>query len=121
MPILTSSVGRVYLAHLPETLTDPVLAGQPEASEQAGLTLAEIEGFMARVRRDGVALTSGGVVPDVTSVAAPVFTTGETLPLVVAIAMPAAQATETTISVVSAELRQTTEAISAELGHVRHG
>lgn len=118
MPMLASSVGRVYLAHLPETLTDPVLAAQA-VSEQPSLTPADIEAIKAVVRRDGVALTCGGVVPGVTSVAAPVFTTGETLPLVVAIAMPAGQSTEATISAITAELRKTTDAISAELGHVR--
>lgn len=117
MPMLASSVGRVYLAHLPQALIDPVLTAQALA-EQPSLSLADIDAIKAAVRRDGVALTSGGVVPGVTSVAAPVFTTGETLPLVVAIAMPAAQATEATISDVSAELRKTTTAISAELGHI---
>jgi DNA-binding IclR family transcriptional regulator len=46
-----------------------------------------------------------------------VFSAAESLPLVVAIAMPAAQATDATITAVTADLRKTTEAISAELGH----
>lgn len=119
MPMLTSSIGRVYLAHLPETLTDPVLASQEAAAQQAGLTPAGIEAIKAAVRREGTALTSGGVVPGVTSVAAPVFSAAESLPLVVAVAMPAAQASEATIAAVTADLRKTTEAISAELGHAK--
>ncbi|HEY0813150.1 MAG TPA: IclR family transcriptional regulator [Pseudonocardia sp.] len=118
MPMLSSSIGRVYLAYLPETLTGPALTAQAAAADQPSLTPTEIEAITAVVRRDGVALTSGGVVPGVTSVAAPVFTTGETLPLVIAIAMPAAQATEAAISAVTTELRKTAGAISAELGHL---
>lgn len=117
MPMLASSVGRVYLAHLPEALTDPIVAGQAVANEQPGPAPSEVEAIKTAVRRDGVALTSGGVVPGVTSIAAPVFTTGETLPLVVAIAMPATHASEATVAAVAADLRKTTEAISAELGH----
>ena len=63
-----------------------------------------------------LALTSGGVIPGVTSVAAPVFTAGS-LPLVVAIALPARVATEEVLAAVTAELRSTTVAMSAEVGH----
>jgi DNA-binding IclR family transcriptional regulator len=119
MPMLASSIGRVYLAHAPRTLTDPVLAAQVATTEQAGLTPAGIEAIKVAVRRDGVALTSGGVVPGITSLAAPVFGAAESLPLVVAVAMPAAEATAAAITAVSADLRRTTEAISAELGHAR--
>lgn len=118
LPILLSSVGRVYLTHLPATLIDPVLEGQSAASGEPALPAAEIERIKAEVLRNGFALTSGGVIPGVTSVAAPVFTTGGSLPLVVAIAMPARQATPESVADVAAELLRTTTEISAELGHV---
>ena len=35
LPMLSSSVGRVYLAHLPETLTGPVLRGERESGTRA--------------------------------------------------------------------------------------
>ena len=38
LPLLSSSVGRIYLAHLPAALTDPVLLSQAETAEQTGLT-----------------------------------------------------------------------------------
>jgi len=69
------------------------------------------------VLREGIAVTSGGVIPGVTSVAAPVFTTGESLPLAVALALPERQATPEVLSDVSAALRETTSAMSAEIGH----
>ncbi|MFI7706854.1 IclR family transcriptional regulator [Nonomuraea sp. NPDC049480] len=116
LPMLASSVGRVYLTHLPKTLTDPVIRAQ-DATADRRFTDEEIERIKADVRRDGVAITSGGVIPGVTSVAAPVFTTGQSLPLAVAIALPARVATEAVLSTVSTELLKTTKAISAELGH----
>ncbi|MFI6366330.1 IclR family transcriptional regulator [Nocardia sp. NPDC050630] len=112
LPLLTSSVGRVYLAHLPATLTDPIAATQP-----AALTAAEIEQIKQDVHRDGYAVTSGGVIPGVTSVAAPVFTTGESLPLAVALALPEQHATPDVLRDISAELLETTKAMSAEIGH----
>jgi DNA-binding IclR family transcriptional regulator len=114
LPMLTSSVGRVFLAHLPDTLTGPVVE-----AERAGARLsdAELADIVATVRRDGVALTSGGVIPGVASLAAPVFAAGQTLPLVVALAMPDRAATDDAVVTISRDLRETTAAISAELGH----
>lgn len=112
LPLLTSSVGRVYLTHLPASLTDPIIAAQP-----VSLPAEEIERIRQDVRRDGFALTSGGVIPGVTSLAAPVFTTGESLPLAVAIALPAQHATPDVLREMSAELLETTKAMSAEIGH----
>jgi DNA-binding IclR family transcriptional regulator len=116
LPMLTSSVGRVYLTHLPDTLTGSVVeteraAGRDRLSDR---DLAEIT---ATVRRDGVALTSGGVIPGVASLAAPVFVAGQNLPLVVALVMPDREATDQALATISTELRATTEAMSAELGH----
>jgi DNA-binding IclR family transcriptional regulator len=117
MPMLSSSVGRVYLAHLSETLTGPVLRGEVDAGSDHGMGDAEIDAIKAAVLRDGVARTFGGVIPGVASVAAPVFATAESLPLVVALAMPARVATEPELAAVEKELRATTAAMSAELGH----
>jgi DNA-binding IclR family transcriptional regulator len=112
LPLLTSSVGRVYLSHLPAALTDPIIQAQPVA-----LTAEEIERIKQDVRRDGFAVTSGGVIPGVTSVAAPVFTTGDTLPLAVSLALPAQHATSDVLRDISAELLDTTAAMSAAVGH----
>ena len=117
MPMVASSVGRVYLAHLPETLTGPVLRAELESGARADLPHAEITRIKETVRRDGVALTSGGVVPGVSSVAAPVFSAGDSLPLVVAVALPAREASDAVLTAVTEALRETTTAISAELGH----
>ncbi|GAA4865753.1 IclR family transcriptional regulator [Actinomycetospora straminea] len=111
MPLLTSSVGRVYLAHLPRTLTEPVLRAQ--GAEPAP---AEIDRITEEVRHRGCALTSGGVIPGIASVAAPVLTTGDSLPLVVALALPERAASPEVLEDVTAALLESTAAMSAELG-----
>jgi DNA-binding IclR family transcriptional regulator len=118
LPMLSSSVGRVYLTYLPETLTGPVLRMQHPIVDEKSYTAEEITRIKADVRRAGLAVTSGGVIPGVSSVAAPVFTTGESLPLVVGVALPARHATADVLAAVSTELLATTRAMSAELGHV---
>jgi DNA-binding IclR family transcriptional regulator len=115
MSMLASSIGRVYLTYLPATLTEPVLRAQSQDGD-AQLRPAEIESIKAATRRTGCALTSGGVVPGVSSLAAPVFTTGDSLPLAVAIVLPAKHATEGLLTVLAKELLTTTAAMSAELG-----
>ena len=68
-----------------------------------------------RLRR-GSALIVGGVVPGVTSVAAPVRTPGGSLPLAVAVALPARLADEATLAAVTTGLLRSTAAIEADLG-----
>jgi DNA-binding IclR family transcriptional regulator len=68
------------------------------------------------VRRAGVALTSGGVVPGVVSVAAPVFPAAESLPLAVSIAMTAREVTDELLASVTDELLRSVHAMSMELG-----
>lgn len=116
MPLLASSIGWVYLAHLPLTLTEPVIYAQSEY-RSAPPGKSEIETIRAEVRQAGVAFTRDKLVPGVASVAAPVFATGESLPLAVAIALPTRQATDDVIASISEELRATTTAMSAELGY----
>lgn len=120
IPLWSSSVGRVYLAHLPETLTQPLLEAQLAAVEaEAGRPAkTEVDRVKAEVVRTGVAVTTGGVVPGVASVAAPVFSAGQSLPLVVALAMPARDVSEEIMASVAAELLRSAEAMSRELGYV---
>jgi DNA-binding IclR family transcriptional regulator len=117
MPMVASSVGRVFLAHLPMAQTEPVLRAELESGRRADLPIGEIARIRAEVLRDGYALTTDGVIPGVTSVAAPVFTGTGPLPLVVALAMPAREAGPEAVAAVAAELLRTTRAMSAELGH----
>jgi DNA-binding IclR family transcriptional regulator len=116
MPLVSSSVGRVFLAHLPDAATGPVLREQVTADRPAPTpeTLARIR---TEVRRDGYALTSSGVIPGIASVAAPVFTAGGTPPLAIALVLPDREATAEVVARMATELLRTTRELSAELGH----
>ncbi|WP_214405720.1 IclR family transcriptional regulator [Pseudonocardia lacus] len=118
MPMVSSSIGRVYLAHLPDSLTDPALRRELESGRRPALPDGEVERIRAAVRRDGYALTTGGVIPGVSSVAAPVFTGAGPLPLAVGLVLPSTQATDAVVAEVAEELLRTTRMMSTELGHV---
>ncbi len=115
LPLMTTSVGRVFLAYLPSTLTKPLVRSQSVA-ESNPPTADEIANVKADVLRGGLAVTSGGLIPGIASVAAPVFAAGESLPLVVAVVLPSRAATRATLDTVSKELLELTAAMSSELG-----
>ncbi|MBO2463945.1 IclR family transcriptional regulator [Actinomadura violacea] len=116
MPLLTSAVGRAFFAYLPDTLTGPVLRAQLETDERGTPAQEEMARIRSDVLRDGVAVTSGGVIPGIVSLAAPVFTAGDSLPLVVALAMPARVVSEKDLAGLAEELRRSAQAMSEELG-----
>jgi len=116
LPLLTSSVGRVFLAYLPETLTEPVLRSQLESTGPEIPAADEIARIKADVLGSGFSVTSGGVIPGIASVAAPVFAAGESVPLVVAVILPARAASPAILDEVSTKLLDLTHTMSVELG-----
>lgn len=117
MPLLNSAVGLAYLAYLPETLTAPVLRAQLDADPAARPGAERIAELRAQVLRDGFAATAGGVIPGVTSLAAPVFGAGESLPLVLALAMPSREVPAERLPELAAELLGTARAAATDLGN----
>ncbi|MEU8789730.1 IclR family transcriptional regulator [Streptomyces sp. NPDC048643] len=117
MPVLTSAMGGAFLAYLPEQLTTPVLCEQLEVETLDAATRERVDRIKAGVLRKGVASTVGGVIPGITSVAAPVFTAGESFPLVVTLVMPVRGVTEQDVERLSSELLTSTRAMSEVLGH----
>jgi len=117
LPLLSSSVGRIYLSCLPEAVTRPVLEQQASVSDEARLSERALARVVREVRRTGVAVTAGGVIPGVTTLAAAVLTSGESLPLAVALAIPERQATAEVLATATRALLEMTATCSAELGH----
>ena len=116
LPLLTSSVGLVYLAHLPESLTGPLLATQIATDPHGAPTTKDLAAICEDVRQRGIAETSGGVIPGVTSLAAPVFPAGESLPLVIAVVLPARIADAAEVARIEVELLRTVATIAIDLG-----
>ncbi|MFI5554351.1 IclR family transcriptional regulator [Streptomyces sp. NPDC051738] len=117
LPLLTSSVGQVFLAHLPESLTDEVLSGELHGRE-AEWTGERLAAVRDQVREQGHVVTHSGVIPGIISVAAPVFAAGDPLPLAVSVVLPESLGTPDHLAEVTRELHSTVTAASHELGHL---
>ncbi|WP_217240183.1 IclR family transcriptional regulator [Streptomyces sp. AC555_RSS877] len=117
LPLLTSSVGQVFLAHLPESLTEEVL-GEELRGKEGEWTAERLAATRAQIRDDGHVVTHSGVIPGIISVAAPVFAAGDPLPLAVSVVLPESLGTPDHMAEVTQELRDTVAAASHELGHL---
>ncbi len=72
-PLHASAIGLVLLAHAPERVQREVLAGPLQRfTDYTIIDPALLERVLARVRRDGVAVSDRQVTDDATSVAAPI-------------------------------------------------
>ena len=116
MPLLDSSVGRVYLAYLPEAVTGPILREQLADEEREHPTERTLRQIVTEVKKLGYARTAGTMAPGVTNIAAPVFAFGDSLPLVISVAVGARYADPTTLRMVTDELLATTELIERDYG-----
>jgi len=112
LPMFSSSVGRVFLAHLPASVTDPVIQAQHATADGSP---EDVEAMLEQVRRDGVAVTSGGVIPGIASMAAPVLPPDGVPSLAVAVALPAGFADAATLADIGEDLRATTRAMAERL------
>ncbi|MFC9502825.1 IclR family transcriptional regulator [Streptomyces sp. NPDC057002] len=117
LPLLASSVGQVFLTHLPESLTAEALAVEL-ARKDTDWTSDRVVDVCARIRRDGHAVTHGGVVPGIISIAAPVFAANDPLPLAVSVVLPESAGTPDHLTEVTDELHNAVRAASQELGHL---
>jgi len=117
LPLLTSSVGQIFLAHLPESLTNEVLDGELRGKE-AEWTDERLAALRAQIREQGHVVTHSGVIPGIISVAAPVFAAGDPLPLAVSVVLPETLGTPDHLAEVTRDLRDTVVAASHELGHL---
>lgn len=116
LPIVDSSVGRVCLAHLPKTVTMPVLRAQQKRGEARVHTDEELAAFADEVVAEGVSVTTGTIIPGLAVIAAPVFGPGNGLALVLAVAVPTRDLTARLTKQLSREIIRTGELITHDLG-----
>ena len=69
-------MGRVFLAYLLRELTTRVLRDQQRRGETTSPGSRELEEILDGVRTQGVSITSGGVIPGLSAITAPVFGSG---------------------------------------------
>jgi DNA-binding IclR family transcriptional regulator len=76
LPVLTSAIGRMFLAYLPEAMTRSVVAAELEEVRSSGLSLpaiGELDNLLGEIRERRLARTPGAIVPGIDAIAAPVF------------------------------------------------
>lgn len=118
LPLLESSVGRVFLSYLPRAQTRAVLAEQQRNHLTGTIDAVEIDALIAEVTGAGMALTSSSLIPGLAAVAAPVMGSGDELLMVVGVALPARLARGRTLSQLQTRLVSVVGEISRTLGHV---
>jgi DNA-binding IclR family transcriptional regulator len=73
LPLLSSVIGRVFLAFMPESMTRPLIAAERRGRATGLPTKQEISELLADIRRRKVSFAHSPLLPGVDAVAAPVF------------------------------------------------
>ena len=76
LPILTSAIGRTFLAHLPDAVVRPLVASERRAAQSHKIAMPsneEIEGLTNEIRLRRLSRAPSALLPGVDAIAAPVF------------------------------------------------
>jgi DNA-binding IclR family transcriptional regulator len=87
MPVLRSATGQVFAAYLPEATVMPFIKGELARMKRENgkaPTLADVSHALDKVRKAGLGHTSGGILPGVLALAAPVYNYNNQLAAVIA-------------------------------------
>jgi len=114
MPLLNSSLGRIFLSYLPATMTQHILEEQTGQSSMP--STAELGAIRDRILSTGFTVTSGAIIPGVTSIAAPVRTAVSSTLLAISVVLPESLASDQTVHDLQQQLHQTAAEISLDLG-----
>ena len=121
LPILTTAIGRTFLAHLPTADVLPLVSAERKAVPTRGTVLPsadEIEGMVDEIRLRRLARAPSAIIPGIDAVAAPVFDFANKLVAVICVvARSEAKITGWNGSAVRA-LGRTASDISRRLGFV---
>jgi DNA-binding IclR family transcriptional regulator len=116
LPMLTSSGGLIFLAYLPEPMYAAAVTSDRARLKAEAYSDADIYRKRSEVLAAGYAVTSGGIIPGISSVSAPVFSSVDSLPLAMTVVFPAEEVDKDEMDRVTATLLETTRTISSELG-----
>ena len=118
LPLGESAIGRVFLAHMPKIMTQPILKRQHQLAglkaERPGLSEDELE----RIRSSPSIYLSSAMIAGVDAVAAPVFDAGGNLSSVISLLAPHQALIGTASARLCRQVEEAARRISYELGHL---
>jgi DNA-binding IclR family transcriptional regulator len=121
LPVLSTAIGRIFLAYLPEADVAALMAAERKAGQAHGTELPspeDMHDLTAEIRRRRLARVPSPLVPGIDALAAPVFDfTNKLVAVVCVVARSEAKITGWSGSAVRA-LTETAAEISARLGFV---
>jgi len=119
MPLLRSATGQVFAAFLPETQTAAALKTEiDEIRKIQGKQLSpqDVEDLLRKVRKRGIGHTSGGVLPGVLALAAPIYDSNNKLAAVVTALGPAGHFNDSVSGDTARALLAASRRLSARMG-----
>jgi DNA-binding IclR family transcriptional regulator len=122
LPILTTAIGRTFLAHLPQHVTRPLVLREQREAQVKKIALPsaqEIGALISEIRFRRLARAPSALLPGVDAIAAPVFNDhGDIVSVICVVARANAEITGWNGSAVRA-LTEMTARISAQLGYTK--
>ena len=116
LPLTTTAIGRTFLAHLPATVTAPMVAA--ELQRAGGAADVNLATLLAEIRTRRLARAPSAMLPGVDAIAAPVFDyRNDLIAVICVVARAQANITGWDGTAVQA-LTETAQELSARLGYV---
>jgi DNA-binding IclR family transcriptional regulator len=63
LPLITSATGRVFLAYMPDAITNPFVQRERDIAHTEGRTLPDLAAELAAIRADSVYITKEAIIP----------------------------------------------------------
>ena len=119
IPLYAGSAGKVFLAFLPESRRDEILAGIElvPITRRTITDLDELKTNLHKIQRQGYAVSKGEWVLEASGVAAPIFDQFGHIVAALTISGPSQRFTEEKIHEIAAQVKPAAEEISRELGY----
>ncbi len=122
MPLVRGAIPRAILAFLPKRATGTDHCREPVRLCRGRMWATAFEAVLAglrQTRRDGVAIARGEVTPGVVGVSAPIFDAGRVPIAALCLTSNEDDITQSRLDAIAADIRDTAQAIGAELSHDR--
>jgi DNA-binding IclR family transcriptional regulator len=119
LPLLTTAIGRLFLAHLPASATGPIAVAERERPATAGALPSEDElaALLAEIRARNLSRAHGPLLPGVDALAAPVFDYRDKLVAVICVVGRAGAMNSSWDGPVVTSLLAAAAELSRQLGH----